>query len=70
MKITVFIALMMEAASTSVTSVNLHQTTQRNIPEGSHLHVLFLPLMLISFGQIKPFVSSSLNIFGYGSVSL
>jgi hypothetical protein len=31
------IALMMEAASTSETSVNFHQTTQRNNPEDSHL---------------------------------
>jgi hypothetical protein len=28
--------LMMEAASTSETSVNFYQTTQRNIPEDSH----------------------------------
>jgi hypothetical protein len=33
-----FIALMMEAASTSETSVNFYQTTRRNNPEGSHLH--------------------------------
>jgi hypothetical protein len=32
------IALMMEAVSTSETSVNFYQTTQRNIPEDSHLH--------------------------------
>jgi hypothetical protein len=32
------IALMMEAASTSETSVNFYQTTQRNNPEDSHLH--------------------------------
>jgi hypothetical protein len=31
------IALMMEAVSTSETSVNLYHTTQRNIPEDSHL---------------------------------
>jgi hypothetical protein len=31
------IALMMEAASTSETSVN-YQTTRHNIPEDSHLH--------------------------------
>jgi hypothetical protein len=31
------IALMMEAASTSKTLVNFYQTTQRNIPEDSHL---------------------------------
>jgi hypothetical protein len=29
---------MMEAASTSETSVNFHQTTRRNNPEDSHLH--------------------------------
>jgi hypothetical protein len=32
------IALMMDAASTSETSVNFYQTTQRNIPEDSHLY--------------------------------
>jgi hypothetical protein len=30
-------ALMMEAASTSETSINFYQTTRRNIPEDSHL---------------------------------
>jgi hypothetical protein len=33
------IALMMEAASTSETSVNFYQTTRRNIPEDSHLQI-------------------------------
>jgi hypothetical protein len=32
-------ALMMEAASTTEMSVNFYQTTRRNIPEDSHLHV-------------------------------
>jgi hypothetical protein len=32
------IALMMEAARTSVTSVNFYQTTRRYNPEDSHLH--------------------------------
>jgi hypothetical protein len=32
------IALMMEAASTSETSVNLCQTTRRYNPEDSHIH--------------------------------
>jgi hypothetical protein len=32
------IALMMEAASTSETSVNFYQTTRRYNPEDSHLH--------------------------------
>jgi hypothetical protein len=31
------IALMMDAASTSETSVNFYQTTQCNIPQDSHL---------------------------------
>jgi hypothetical protein len=31
-------ALMMEAASTSETSVNLYQTARHHIPEDSHLH--------------------------------
>jgi hypothetical protein len=35
------IALMMEAASTSETSVNFYQTTWRNNPEDSGLHILF-----------------------------
>jgi hypothetical protein len=29
---------MMETIGTSETSVNFYQTTQRNIPEGNHLH--------------------------------
>jgi hypothetical protein len=33
------IALMMEAVSTSETSVNFYQTTGRNAPEDSHLHI-------------------------------
>jgi hypothetical protein len=33
-----FTALMMEAVSTSETSVNFYQTTWRNIPEDSHLY--------------------------------
>jgi hypothetical protein len=32
------IRAMMEAASTSETSVNFYQTTRRNNPEDSHLH--------------------------------
>jgi hypothetical protein len=33
-----YIALMMEAASTSETSANFYQTALRNNPEDSHLH--------------------------------
>jgi hypothetical protein len=36
--INMIIALMMEVVSTSERSVNMYQTTRRNIPEGSHLH--------------------------------
>jgi hypothetical protein len=36
--ITQVIALLYEAVSTSETSVNFYHTTQRNIPEDSHLH--------------------------------
>jgi hypothetical protein len=32
------IALMMEAVSTSKTSINFYRTTRRNKPEDSHLH--------------------------------
>jgi hypothetical protein len=40
LKMAVFwvIALMMEVASTSETSVNFYQTTRRNNPEDSHLY--------------------------------
>jgi hypothetical protein len=34
------IALMMEAVSTSETTVNFYQTTRRNIPEDSHLRLV------------------------------
>jgi hypothetical protein len=34
------VALMMEAASTSETSVNFYQTTWRYNPDDSHLHVV------------------------------
>jgi hypothetical protein len=36
------IALMMEAANTSGTSVNFYRTTWRNLSEESHLHTLRL----------------------------
>jgi hypothetical protein len=36
----IFIALMMEAASTSETSVNFYQTARRNNPKDSHLYTL------------------------------
>jgi hypothetical protein len=44
------IALIMEAASTSETSVNFHQTTQRNNPEDSHLPTIpWSKIILLSF---------------------
>jgi hypothetical protein len=36
----IIIALMMDAVSTSETSVNFYQSTRCNNPEDSHLHVL------------------------------
>jgi hypothetical protein len=40
----IVITLMMEAASTSETSVNLYRTTQRNNPEDSHFQRYLLLL--------------------------
>jgi hypothetical protein len=37
------IGAMMEAASTSETSVNFYQTTRRNNPEDSRLHIRGFP---------------------------
>jgi hypothetical protein len=34
-----FIVLMVEAVSTSGTSVNFYQITRLNFPENSHLHI-------------------------------
>jgi hypothetical protein len=44
-----FIALIMEAASTSETSVNFYQTTRRNNPEDSHLQRGALSSLLFRF---------------------
>jgi hypothetical protein len=41
---------MMEAVSTSETSVNFHQTTRRNNPEDSHF---LLSAVLVSLPAIK-----------------
>jgi hypothetical protein len=38
------IALMMEAASTSETSVNFFQTTRRKSPADSHIYIPFISL--------------------------
>jgi hypothetical protein len=40
----VSIALMMEAASTSETSVNSYQTTRRSNPEDSHFRIQLVPV--------------------------
>jgi hypothetical protein len=40
------IALMMEAVSASEMLVNFYETTQRNIPEGCHLHHITLSFLL------------------------
>jgi hypothetical protein len=36
-----------ETASTSETTVNFYQTTRRNNPEGSHLHVYVISLFFL-----------------------
>jgi hypothetical protein len=43
-------ALTMDAASISETSVNIHQTAWRNIPEDSHFDELFI-LYFIKFSS-------------------
>jgi hypothetical protein len=45
------IAVMMEAASASETSLNFYQNTRRNNPEDSHLVSLLLKPLLDSFSQ-------------------
>jgi hypothetical protein len=47
------IAVMMGAASTSETSVNLYQTTRRNSPEDSHLLMLLLLFVKVSFSKLE-----------------
>jgi hypothetical protein len=55
-----FIALMMEAVSTSETSVNFYQTTRRYNPEDSYLHSRrhenlksYSPLMFVWFPGVQ-----------------
>jgi hypothetical protein len=45
------IALMMEAVSTSETSVNFYETTRLNISEDSHLHPLQTEVSVNHFGR-------------------
>jgi hypothetical protein len=47
------IVLLMEAASTSETSVNFYETTRRNIPEDSHLHKIPVPWFGFDVGTSK-----------------
>jgi hypothetical protein len=47
------IALMMEAASTSETLVNLYQTTRRNNPEDSHLQVTHIVTTILKTMLIR-----------------
>jgi hypothetical protein len=47
---------MMEAVSTSETSVSIHQIARRNIPENSHLHTV-LGWFLRRFGESGFFFS-------------
>jgi hypothetical protein len=48
-KARLIIALTMEAASTSETSVNFYQTTRRNNPEDNHLKTLHVSITKISW---------------------
>jgi hypothetical protein len=54
----IIIAMVMESASTSETSVNFYRTTRRNIPQDSHLHTrrrenLKSHLNNTSFGELQ-----------------
>jgi hypothetical protein len=65
--------MMMYAVSTSETSVNLYQTTRRNIPEDTHLHLQSI-LTMIHCNQCKwisvpcPPLSKEQNVSETGSV--
>jgi hypothetical protein len=49
------IALMMEAAGTSETSVNFYQTTQRNIAEDSHPDLIDFLILTIHEESCNPY---------------
>jgi hypothetical protein len=49
-------ALIMEAASTSETSVNFYQTTRRKNPEDSHIYA-----RLITCVKCKPYATSKVK---------
>jgi hypothetical protein len=53
------IALIMEAASTSETSVNFYQTTWHNIPEDSHLHGFWSCYNILPISGIKLILTCS-----------
>jgi hypothetical protein len=49
----IIIAVMMKAVSSCETSVNICQITRRNIPEGSHIHLVFRILdQMITFDKV------------------
>jgi hypothetical protein len=51
------IALMMEAADTHETSVNVYQTTWRNNPEDSHLHIAAVITSNITSEDVYEFIT-------------
>jgi hypothetical protein len=59
---------MMEAASTSETSINFYQTTQRYNPEGSHLQdnhsmgSMSCPCVISRLGSVRFFNKNSVNL--------
>jgi hypothetical protein len=63
----VMIALMMEAASTSETSVNFYQTARRNNPEDSHLHTRHRENLK---SDERKYVSAGFRWLGQGPLAL
>jgi hypothetical protein len=59
--------LMMEAVSTSETSVNLDQTTRRTIPEGSHLQqvIWLVKIRLVSVSHSNKFSWRDVAVQGH-----
>jgi hypothetical protein len=58
------IALMMEAVSTSETSVSFYQTTRRNIAEDSHLHTHRRENLKFEQGILLRSITLSLKVTG------
>jgi hypothetical protein len=62
---------MTEATSTSETSVNFYKTTQRNIPEDSHLHYPIITkrcrkVIVSTWCYVVPSGKNKVNWEGYG----